>query len=114
EPQRLRPTDRCHLPPVELQPMCDSGFNCPCESFQRTESLIYGGRLMTAVDHAVLAFLIAASLPVVLPLCIFQQLLKGLSVSFLEEIARSLPAEEVVSRITPRGAFQVQFSLEKL
>src|SRR5579862_913715 len=62
-----------------------------------------GGALEAAMDHAVLALLVLAD-AVLVPLGVFHQLLEGLHVTFAEQIAGLLPAEDAAQRHRPRRA----------
>src|SRR5205823_12405904 len=62
-----------------------------------------GGSLVAAVHHALSAFLVIAG-AVGIPIRPFHQLLKGLGITFAEQIAGPLPAEIIARRIAPGRA----------
>src|SRR5689334_11345005 len=66
------------------------------EALPRREGVVDRGRLVTAVDHAVLALLVAARAPVLFPPRRLHQLLERRGVALLQQVAGPLPAEEVV------------------
>src|SRR5262245_2732756 len=74
------------------------------EAAERAERVIHGGGLEPAVHHAVLALLVAAPPPVILPGRGLHELLEGLRVAVLQEIAGPLPPEHVEGRVAPRRA----------
>src|SRR5262249_11915999 len=80
---------------------------------QRAKCLRHGCRLIPAVHHAVAALGIAARTTVVLPFRRRDQLLKRPRVAFLNQVARLLPAKEVVRRVSPRRAFQLPLPLQE-
>src|SRR6185369_874889 len=77
------------------------------EAAERAEGLRDGGRFVSAVDHAVLTTGVAARAAVVVPLRRVEQLAETANVAFLQQIARFLPAEDVVRRVAPRSAFEI-------
>src|SRR5215469_17559949 len=62
-----------------------------------------GARLVTAMHHAVGAFLVIAR-AVGIPIRLFHQLLEAVGVPLAEQVARPLPAEIVAARVAPRRA----------
>ena len=65
------------------------------------------------MGHAVVAFGIARVRAVGSPVGGFHQFLKGFGVTFLQQVAGFLPAEDVVGRATPGGAGQVEIAAEE-
>src|SRR5437879_6069624 len=96
------------------EPTGDGGRDRVAEAPPRAERVIHGGRLVPAVHHAVAALLVAAAAPVVLPAGGLEQLLEGGRVALLEEVAGTLPAEDVVGRIAPRRALEFLLAHEEL
>src|SRR5581483_12101542 len=78
------------------------------------ERLLDGRRLEPAVDHAVAALLVAAALAVPRPLGRLHEVLEGVRVPVLEEVAGPLPAEQVVRGIAPRRALVLPLAHEEL
>src|SRR5215469_17969201 len=70
---------------------------------RRGEHRLGGGRLVAAVRHAVRALFIRAG-AVGVPVGGLHQLLEGFRITFAEQIARLLPAEDVACRHAPGGA----------
>src|ERR1035438_9911561 len=68
------------------------------EALHRTKAVDDRRGLIAATDHAVGALGIAAGHAIVLPGGGFEQLLVTLGVALLEQIARLLPAEDVIGR----------------
>src|SRR4051812_10698752 len=66
--------------------------------------MIHGAGFVPAVHHAVGAFWVAALVAVALPLGFANQLLEGVRISVLKQVAGLLPAEDVVRRHSPRCA----------
>src|SRR5262245_22747671 len=83
------------------------------EAAERSERVIHCGGLEPAVHHAVPALLVAAPPPVVLPGRGLHELLEGLRVAVLQEIAGPLPPEHVVGRVAPRRALVVVLAHEE-
>ncbi len=79
-----------------------------------TEGRIDRRGLETAMDHAVLALGIVALVAVVVPVGQLHVFLERLHVAVLEEVARLLPAEDVVGGAAPRGALEIEIALEEL
>ncbi len=65
------------------------------------------------MDHAVGAFLIFAD-AIRIPIGCFHQLGIGLGVTFAQQIARALPAEDSPRRVAPRCAFVRAVTREKV
>src|ERR1035437_3674180 len=80
----------------------------------RPHGVVRGGRFETRVHHAVLALRVAARVPVLVPLGLFEQLLVRGRVAFAEQIARLLPAEQTVARHPPRRAVVVFLAGQKV
>src|SRR5213593_2271276 len=78
------------------------------------EGVVHGRGLVAAVDHTVTALFVAALLAVAFPPRGLQQLLEGRRVPLLEEVAGTLPAEDVVGRVPPRCALEVARAHEEL
>src|SRR6185436_19776436 len=87
-------------------------FYSPCKTCQRTKCVIHGGSFVTRVNHAVRAFGIAALCAIVLPRGCFHQLDECSSIAILEQIARFLPAKDIVRGHPPRGAIVVNLALQ--
>ena len=83
----------------------ESTANHAPEAFQRTESFDDSGWFVAATDHAVGALGIAAGNAVFFPLGGLEQLLECVGIAVLEQVAGTLPAEDVVGGRTPGGAF---------
>src|SRR5271155_2972762 len=66
------------------------------------------------MDHAVLALGIVALVAVVVPVGQFEIFLERADIAVLEEVARFLPAEDVVGRAAPRRALEIEVALEEL
>src|SRR5260370_13560149 len=75
------------------------------EAAERAEPFDHGARLISATDHAIGAFGIAAGHAVLFPLGGFKQFLEGLRVAVLQQVAWPLPTEDVIGRRSPRPAF---------
>src|SRR4029077_14768317 len=84
------------------------------ESAQRTECRAHCRRLISAMDHAIAAAGIPAGATIVGPIRRIDQFLEGLRVTFVEQVARLLPAENVVGRIAPGRAFELPIALQEL
>src|SRR5690242_13926979 len=97
-----------------LEPAGHRGSDGVAEALPRAEGVVDGGGLVAAVHHAVLALLVAAPAPVLLPARGLHQLLERGGVALLQQIAGPLPAEEVVGRIAPRRALEVVLAHEEL
>src|SRR3974390_2925529 len=69
--------------------------------------------LVTAVHHAVGALLVVAG-PVGIPVGFIHQLAKAAGVAFPQQVARSLPAENVAGWIAPRSATVLAVAGEKV
>ena len=65
------------------------------------------------MDHAVAAFLVAASVAVLVPFGGFDQFLEGGDVAFLQKKAGLLPAEDVVGGVAPGRALVIDVALEE-
>ena len=78
------------------------------------ERVVHGARLVAAVHHAVLALRVAALDAVVRPLGLGDEFLERVVVALLQEVARLLPAEDVVGRAAPRGALEIALAHEEL
>ena len=74
------------------------------ETTQREEAVHHCRRLVAAAHHAVGALRIAAGGAVAFPVCRLHQLLEGLRIAILQQVARLLPAEDVIRRRTPGRA----------
>jgi len=92
----------------------NGGFDRAGESRNGTKGVINRTRFVSAVNHAIPALFVPAFLPVIFPGCIFHKLLEGGDVAILEEITGFLPAEDIVSGISPRGAVVIHVSLQEL
>src|SRR5438132_1656391 len=116
-PRRRGGRDRrpraCARPPPS-ESARQRGLDGGLEPLPRGERGVDGGGLVAAVDHAVLALLVAAPVAVAFPARRLHQLLEGGGVAFLEQIARALPAEHVVGGIAPRRALEVPLAHEEL
>src|ERR1700677_2847954 len=84
------------------------------EAGERAEGGVDGGGLESAMDHAILALGVVALVAVVVPVGQLEIFLEGLHVAVLEEVTGLLPAEDVVGRAAPRGAFEIEVALEEL
>src|SRR5207245_6027877 len=71
---------------------------------ERSECVIDGAGLVSAVHHAIGAFGIAALSSVVLPFRVTNQFLECVSVPVLQKVAGLLPAKDVVGWHAPGGA----------
>src|SRR5690606_9396938 len=69
---------------------------------------------MAGVNHAVSTLGVLACLAIVGPLGGFHQLLEAVGVTFLKQVARLLPAKEVVGGNAPGCALVVALAHEKL
>src|SRR5690606_27021 len=63
-----------------------------------------GGRLVAGVDHAILAPRVLA-VPVAIPGGLVDEVVERLVVDVGDQVARTLPAQDVASRARPGGAF---------
>ena len=77
------------------------------------KDLPHGGRLESAVDHAVPAPAVSAR-PVCFPPRLFHKLGKRRVVGVGNEVAGRLPAEGVAGRAAPGGAGHLPLSLQKI
>src|SRR5277367_6251403 len=75
------------------------------ESAERTERVVHGAGFVAAVHHAIGALGIAALGAVALPFGLAHQLVEGIGVAVLQEVAGFLPAKNVVGGHTPWRAF---------
>src|SRR5438270_13148270 len=75
--------------------------------------ILDGGRFITAVHHAIGALLIVAG-PVGVPIGFFHQRAKTLRVAFAQQVARTLPAEDVSCWIAPWRAAIVAIPGEEI
>src|SRR5882757_10519745 len=66
--------------------------------------MIHGGGFVTTVYHAIRALRVAGLRAVILPLGGVEQLLERIHVPVLQQIARLLPAEDVIGWHAPRRA----------
>src|SRR5450755_1743513 len=66
------------------------------------------------MDHTILALGVVALVAVVVPVGQLEIFLERADVAVLQEVARFLPAEDVVGGATPRGAFEIEVALEEL
>src|SRR5437764_178293 len=93
-----RAAEAAGIPFLVLRTIADHG------RFQRVVHRIDNrGRLITAVHHALGAFLVIAG-AVGIPVRLFHQLLEALRIALTEEVAGTLPAEIVARRVAPRRA----------
>lgn len=61
--------------------------------------------LVSTVSHAIIAFRVLTG-PIAMPVGLAHQFVKGVGIAFInEQVARFLPTEDVVGRITPWRAF---------
>src|SRR5262245_4016142 len=74
---------------------------------KRAERVVDRRRLEAAMDHAVPTLLVATASSVLLPRRRLHELLKARRVAFLQQVAGTLPAEEVEGRVSPRRAVVV-------
>src|SRR5215469_4455612 len=84
------------------------------EAAQRPEAVHYCRRLIAAANHAVGALGIAAGHAVLFPLRRLEEFLECLRVAVLEQVARPLPAEDVVGRRAPRRALVLAVAHKEL
>ena len=84
------------------------------KSPQRAEGLVDRRRFVTAVNHAIGALRVSARVAVIFPVRSFEQFLKRVAVSVLQQVTRFLPTENIVRGIPPRRALQVPVAAEKL
>ena len=84
------------------------------QSAPGSESLRHSRRLVAAVHHAVLALGIAALSAVGAPIGRLEQFLIRAAVALLQQVARALPAEDVVRRVAPGRALEVPIPFEEL
>src|SRR4029453_3354159 len=83
------------------------------EAPRGVEGVVHRRGLKPAVDHAILALLVAALAPIILPGRRLHQLREGFRVAVLQEIARPLPPEHVVGRVPPGRALVVLLAHEE-
>src|SRR5262249_24438831 len=111
---RAGPGSRAALyTPLRLHSTLDGCFGRPVEAANRFERLAHGGGFVTAMHHTVLALVVAALAAVLLPLRVFHQFPERLRVTFLQQITRFLPAENVVRGVAPGRALKVVLALEE-
>src|SRR4029079_15677753 len=84
------------------------------ETLPRREGVVDGGGLVAAVHHAVLALVVAGLAAVLLPARRLHQLLERRRVALLQQVAGTLPAEEVVGGVAPRRALELLLAHEEL
>src|SRR5213594_5227409 len=96
------------------QPSGHGGHDRVAQALQRAEGVVHGGGFVPTMDHAVLALLVSALAPVVLPARGLHQLAEAVGIALLEQVARTLPAEDVVGGIAPRRALEVPLAHEEL
>src|ERR1700739_1504454 len=77
------------------------------ESAERQEASKHRGGLVAAAHHTIRAFGIAAADAVLFPFRRLHQLLEAVGVAILQQVARLLPSENVVSRRAPWCAIVV-------
>src|ERR1700691_1803914 len=66
------------------------------------------------MDHAILALGVVALVAVIVPIGEFEIFLEGFHIAVLEEVARLLPAEDVVGRAAPGSAREIEVALKEL
>ena len=76
--------------------------------------MVDGRWFVATVDHAVAALWVSGCFAVVVPFHGVEQFLKGIDVAFLQQVAGSLPAEDVVCGVAPRSAFKVAAAHQEL
>src|SRR6185437_4026543 len=84
------------------------------EAADRSEAVHHRGGLVAAADHAIGALGIAAGRPVLLPPGGLEQLLEGLGVAVLQQVAGTLPAEDVVGGGAPGRALVMALAHQEL
>src|SRR5271166_6982083 len=72
-----------------------SRAHCAPETAQRTESVVYRRRFVSAVHHAIRTLGIAGLSAVLLPFRRLHQFIEGVGVAVLQQVAGFLPAEQV-------------------
>src|SRR6202000_1630236 len=107
--------DMCRTGGVSARPAV-----CPGSAGEGAQALLEGthggqdrGGLIATVGHAVVAARVLAPAELV-PLGGLQQLLPGLGVAVVEQVAGLLPALEAVQRDAPRRALEVGLALEEV
>ncbi len=84
------------------------------QTLERAEGVVHAAGLIAGVHHAVRAARVAALGAVVVPLDRLHQLLEGVRVAVLQQVAGLLPAEDGVRRHAPRRAGQVLLAHQEL
>src|SRR5439155_6224538 len=70
-----------------------------------------GGRLVAAMDHAMLAARVLA-IAIFVPRCVVHQTAEGRMVLIGDQIARSFPATDVTSGVAPSGSRQLALAAQ--